>query len=164
MSNNINEIVGYNLKVVRVRRGWSQAFVSRQTGISVRSISRLETGRGASKKLVNQLCSFYQVSIHSLYLDKKVSTKEISPVNLIPDDVLFRLVLSNSFVGEVQREAVLRFNDVIQKNAVMFREDIEAILPDIISQKKSYSLSDMIACGLAVNRQTLQNVSNIQIA
>ena len=164
MSNDINEIVGYNLKVVRVRRGWSQMFVARQTGISVRSISRLETGRGASKKLINQLCSFYKISIHSLYLEEKINTKETSPVNLIPDDVLFRLVLSNSFVGEVQREAVLRFNDVVQKNAVMYREDIEAILPDIISQKKSYSLSDMIACGLAVNRQTLQNVSNIQIA
>ena len=163
MKNNINEVMAYNLKAARIRRGWSQEFVARQTGISIRSISRVETGRGVSKKMLEKLSSFYRIPIYSLYEEEECK-KEGSTINLIPDDVLLRLVLGNSFVGEIQREAVLRFNDVIQKNAVMYREDIEAILPDVISQKKSYSLADMIACGIAVNRQTLQNVSKIQIA
>lgn len=162
MSYSVNENLGHSLKIIRVRKGWSQSFVSLQTGISIRSISRLETGKGVSKKLISQLCSFYQVPIHSLYSEEKGSEILVSSVNLIPDDVLLKLMLGNSFVGEIQRETVLRFNDVIQKNAVMFREDIEAILLDVISQKKTYSLVDMIACGLAVNRRTLQNVSKLQ--
>lgn len=163
MSNDMNKMIGYNLKAVRVERGWSQAFVAREVGISIRSISRLETGRSVSKKLVKKLCMFYRISINSLYKEEDASKNTVETVDLIPEDVVFRLLLSSSFVGEVQRETVLRFNDSIQKNAVMFRGDIEAILSDVISKKQSYTLVDMIACGLAVNRRTLQNISKMQI-
>lgn len=93
-----------------------------------------------------------------------VIEKKQQTVDLIPDDVAVRLLCQSTFVGDIQREAVLRFNDAIQKNAVMLREDIEAILPEIISSKKSYSLADIISCCMAVNQRTVKNISKIVVA
>ena len=97
-------------------------------------------------------------------VDMNVIEKKQQTVDLIPDDVAVRLLCQSTFVGDIQREAVLRFNDAIQKNAVMLREDIEAILPEIISSKKSYSLADIISCCMAVNQRTVKNISKIVVA
>ena len=43
-------------------------------------------------------------------------------------------------------------------------KDIEAILPEIISSKKSYSLADIISCCMAVNQRTVKNISKIVVA
>lgn len=163
--NSLNQILAENLKDIRVGRGWSQAFVARQLGISQRTISRAETGCGISKALLKKLCAFYCIPVDSVYMKKcGQENREPVQVDLIPDDVAVRLLCQSTFVGDIQREAVLRFNDAIQKEAVMFREDIEAILPDVISSKKSYSLADVVSCCMAVNQWTVKNISKIAVA
>lgn len=161
MSNSRSESIGYKLKTIRIRKGWSQSFVSRQVGISIRSISRLETGRTASKNLIKKLCTLYQIPSYSLYEEKPLQGKEAVTVDLIPEDVMVKLVLGNSLVNDIQREAVLRFNDFIQKNALMLREDVEEVLPDVISNKKSYTLADVVSCCMAVNQRTIVNIGNL---
>lgn len=163
--NNFNLIIAENLKDIRVERGWSQSFVARQLDISQRTISRAETGCGISKTLLKKLCAFYCIPLGSVYMERcGREKKEPAQVDLIPDDIAVKLLCQSTFVGDIQREAVLRFNDAIQKKAVMFREDIEAILPDVISDKKSYSLADVISCCMAVNQRTVKNISKIAVA
>ena len=163
--NNLNLIIAENLKDIRVERGWSQSFVARQLDISQRTISRAETGCGISKTLLKKLCAFYCIPLGSVYMERcGREKKEPAQVDLIPDDIAVKLLCQSTFVGDIQREAVLRFNDAIQKKAVMFREDIEAILPDVISDKKSYSLADVISCCMAVNQRTVKNISKIAVA
>lgn len=64
---------------------------------------------------------------------------------MIPEDVAVKLLCQSSFVGDIQRESILRFNEFIQKNAIMYREQVEKILPEVISKKQSYTLSDIIS-------------------
>lgn len=163
--NNFNQIIAENLKNIRAERGWSQSFVARQLDISQRTISRAETGCGISKTLLRKLCAFYCIPLNRICMEKCTQEKkEPVQIDLIPDDVAVKLLCQSTFVGDIQREAVLRFNDAIQKNAVMFREDIEAILPEVISSKKTYSLADVISCCMAVNQCTVKNISKIAVA
>lgn len=164
---NHNECIACHLKSERRKRSWSQAFVCNNLHISIRTLSRAENGKGISKAILKKLCSLYRIPISQMYMDVDVDMnvieKKQQPVDLIPDDVAVRLLCQSTFVGDIQREALLRFNDTIQKNAVMFREDIEAILPEVISSKKSYSLADVIICCMAVNQRTVRNISKIAV-
>lgn len=157
---NANLIIAANLKAIRFGKGWSQSFVASQLGMSQRTVSRAETGTVVSKRTLKLLCGLYQVPLASLYNE---STPEQSvEMQVVPDEVVTRLLIKNSFISDLEREIILRYTNVIQKNAVLFREDIEAIIPQIISRKKNYSITDVIACGLAVNRLTLKKCSQYQ--
>ncbi len=43
----------------------------------------------------------------------------------------------------------------------MMREDIERVLPDIVSDKKAYSLQELISVAMAVNQITIRNIGNM---
>lgn len=164
MTDEMKKIVGHSLRSARWEKGWSQAFVERQTGISIRTISRAETGCGISKNYLKRLCALYQIPMESVYSDTEQERRISMQVTPIPDDVAVRLLMQSSFVSDIQREAVLRFNDSIQKNAVMYQEQVEDILPEIISRKRTYTVSDIVQCCLEVNRRTVQSISQIAIA
>ena len=55
MDNNTNRLVGNNLRRERWIRDWSQAFVAGLLGISIRTLSRTETGRGVSRGVLKKL-------------------------------------------------------------------------------------------------------------
>lgn len=164
MEEELKVTLGNNLKYIRWQKCWSQAFVCRQVGISIRTLSRAETGCGISKHTLNKLCGLYQVPMKSFYQDKK---KEVSPeyhVDLIPESVMTQMIMESDLLSNIQREAVLRFNDCLQKDALMMREDIEKVLPDIVSDKKSYSLQELISVAMAVNQITIKNIGNMAVA
>ena len=160
--NSINQVVSYNLKVARVRQNWSQAFVSNLTGLSIRSISRAETGHSVSKSTLKRLCALYHIDISGLY-ELVHEQKEVN-VDLVPESTVVGLLMKNSFISDLQRETILRFSHNIRKDALMNREDVEAILPAVISKKQAYTLADIVACCLAVNQQTIHNITNIAVA
>ena len=60
MDDNLKRIIGNQLWECRVKKGWTQAFVARQLGISIRTISRVENGSGISKTLLQKTCSLYR--------------------------------------------------------------------------------------------------------
>lgn len=159
---NVNLLIGENLKRIRISKGWSQIFVANQLGISQRTISRAECGCGISKRTLKLLCGFYQADPSAIY-----ETWEQEPaknIKIISDDVATALLLKNSFVQDLQREVVLRHTAVIQKEALMMREDIEKIIPEALSVKKAYSLSDVITVCMAVNQRTLFCIRNLALA
>lgn len=73
MDDNTNRLVGNNLRRERWIRDWSQAFVARQLDISIRTLSRAETGCGISKKILKKLCCLYQIPLAKLYDEKETS-------------------------------------------------------------------------------------------
>lgn len=165
MDNQMKQMIGNHLWGCRAKKGWTQEFVARQLGISIRTVSRIENGAGISKSLLKKMCSLYRIPVSEVYEQKVSINKTVIPtqVDMIPENVAVKLLCQSSFVGDIQRESILRFNESIQKNAIMYREQVEEILPEVISKKQSYTLSDIISCCMAVNQKTLDNISKIAV-
>ena len=159
---NVNLLVADNLKRIRISKGWSQSFVANQLGIAQRTISRAESGCGVSKRTLEMLCSMYQVSVASIY--GECVQEKPREVQVIPDDVAVGLLIRNSFIQDLEQEVILRYTDTIGKEALMMREDVERIIPEALSHKKSYTLSDVITAGMMVNQKTLSNIRKFVIA
>ena len=159
---NVNLLVADNLKRIRISKGWSQSFVANQLGIAQRTISRAECGCGVSKRTLEMLCSMYQVSVASIY--GECVQEKPREVQVIPDDVVVGLLIRNSFIQDLEQEVILRYTDTIGKEALMMREDVERIIPEALSHKKSYTLSDVITAGMMVNQKTLSNIRKFVIA
>ena len=165
MDNQMKQVIGNHLWGCRAKKGWTQEFVARQLGISIRTVSRVENGAGISKPLLKKMCSLYRIPISEIYERAELINKTVVPtqVDVIPEDVAVKLLCQSSFVGDIQRESILRFNESIQKNAIMYREQVDEILPEVISKKQSYTLSDIISCCMAVNQKTLDNISMMAV-
>lgn len=166
MDKEMNQVIGNHLWGCRAKKGWTQEFVARQLGISIRTISRVENGAGISKSLLKKMCSLYRIPLSEIYEQQPVVNKTTNPVqvDMIPDDVAIKLLCQSSFVNDIQRESILRFNDSIQKNALMYREEVEEILPKVIHKKQSYTLAEVIQCCMEINQRTLDNITKIAVA
>lgn len=156
---NVNLIVAENLKRIRVNKGWSQAFVARQLGVAQRTISRCECGCGVSERTLKKLCSLYGVTIASLY--NEYEQEQSRGTQIVPDEVAVGLLIRNSFIQDLEKEVILRYTDIIQKEALLMREDVEQIIPEALSCKKTYSLSEVVTVCMAVNQKTLSIVREI---
>lgn len=159
---NIKSIIASNLKSTRESKGWSQSFVANQLGISQRTISRAECGCGASKHTLKMLCGLYQVPIASLY--NECVQEKPKGMQIVPDDIVVGLLIRNSFIQDLEQEVILRYTDTVQKEALMMREDIEQIIPEAISSKKSYTLQDVISACMLTNQKTLAMIRGFAIA
>lgn len=159
---NVNLLVADNLKRIRISKGWSQSFVANQLGIAQRTISRAECGCGVSKRTLEMLCSMYQVSVASIY--GECVQENPREVQIIPDDIAVGLLIRNSFIQDLEQEVILRYTDTIGKEALMMREDVERIIPEALSHKKSYTLADVITACMVVNQKTLSKIRKMAIA
>lgn len=159
---NVNLLVADNLKRIRISKGWSQSFVANQLGIAQRTISRAECGCGVSKRTLEMLCSMYQVSVASIY--GECVQENPREVQVVPDDVAVGLLIRNSFIQDLEQEVILRYTDTIGKQALMLREDVERIIPEALSHKKSYTLADVITACMVVNQKTLSKIRKMAIA
>ena len=156
---NVNLLVADNLKRIRISKGWSQSFVANQLGIAQRTISRAECGCGVSKRTLEMLCSMYQVSVASIY--GECVQENPREVQVVPDDVAVGLLIRNSFIKDLEQEVILRYTDTIGKQALMLREDVERIIPEALSHKKSYTLADVITACMVVNQKTLSKIRKL---
>lgn len=159
---NVNLLVADNLKSIRISKGWSQSFVANQLGIAQRTISRAECGCGVSKRTLEMLCSMYQVSVASIY--GECVQENPREVQVVPDDVAVGLLVRNSFIKDLEQEVILRYTDTIGKQALMLREDVERIIPEALSHKKSYTLADVITACMVVNQKTLSKIRKMAVA
>ena len=159
---NVKVIIAENLKSIRISKGWSQSFVASQLGIAQRTISRAECGVGISKRTLKKLCSLYQVTVASVYDECVQETPRGTQV--VPDDIATALLIKTSFVQNFEQEVILRYTDNIQKEALMMREDVERILPEALTIKKSYSLAEVVNACMLTNQKTLSNIRQLAIA
>ena len=149
-------LVAKKLRDVRLSKMYSQAFVANQLGISQRTITRAETDASISSNMLKRICRFYQIPMSYLYEENHIEEKRC--VDLVPEDVAVNLLIKNSFIEDIQRETIYRYNDKIKKEAVMHREDVERFLPEVIHNKKQYTLLDLISCCMAINQKTIENI------
>lgn len=159
---NVNLTIAENLKAIRISKGWSQSFVANQLGIAQRTISRAECGCGVSKRTLKMLCNLYQVTVASVYDECVQETPRGTQV--VPDDVAVGLLIRNSFIQDLEQEVILRYTDTIQREALMMRSDIETILPEVLTLKKSYTMQDIITACMLVNQKTLSNIRKLAVA
>lgn len=152
----MKNIIAQNLRNVRLQRGWTQEFVANQLQISQRTISRAENGVGLSKDTMKRLCGLYQIQISYLYEERyEIQSPSVS---VVPEEVVLGLLVRNSFISDLQNETIRRYNNKVVKDAVMTRDDIESILSDYISGRKSFTLADIVQCGMLVNQSTIHNI------
>ena len=152
----INNVVAENLRNVRIRKGWTQKFVANQLQISQRTISRAENGVGLSKDTMKRLCGLYQVSMQYLYVEQheeRVQSREI-----VPESVALHLLMKNSFISDLQNETIRRYNDKVTKDAIMTRNDVEAVVKEYASGRRTFTFADIIQCGILINQSTIHNI------
>ncbi len=159
---NVNLIVAENLKSIRISKGWSQSFVADQLGIAQRTISRAECGCGVSKRTLKKLCNLYQVNMATLY--NECVQEQPRGTQVVPDDVAVGLLIRNSFIQDLEQEIILRYTDTIQKEALMMRSDVEQIIPEALTPKKSYTMQDIITACMLTNQRTLANIRQLAIS
>jgi hypothetical protein len=70
-------------------------------------------------------------------------------------------MMKNSFISDLQLETIYRYNSIISDKCTMLRDDVELLLKSVISNKKHYTLSDVISCCLMINQETISNALNI---
>lgn len=159
------EIIGNNLRSARWRKGWSQEFVSRQTQLSLRTISRAENGKGLSKDSLTRLCKLYMIPIEEVFVKDRRTIDRTAPVPSVPIETVARLLTKSSFLQDIQREAILQLNAAVQTNAFMCREEIAYdIIPEVLCQKTSYTLTDVVDACMEVNRRTMESIRTIASA
>ncbi|MBQ6886802.1 MAG: helix-turn-helix transcriptional regulator [Lachnospiraceae bacterium] len=159
---NVNLVVAENLKSIRVGRGWSQSLVANQLGIAQRTVSRAECGCGVSKRTLKMLCGLYQVPMASLY--NECVQEQPRGTQVVPDDVAVKLLIRNSFIQDLEQEVIIRYTDAIQREALMMRADIEQIIPEVLTLKKTYTLADVVTACMLTNQKTLSNIRQLAIA
>lgn len=153
---NMKEIIAENLRNVRLQHGWTQEFVANQLQISQRTVSRAETGCGLSKDTMKRFCGLYQIPVTYLYEEEHEVRMPL--VSVVPDEVALQLLMKNSFVSDLQSETVRRYNDKVSKDAIMTRTDVEAIVNEYVSGRRTFTLADIIQCGMLVNQSTIHNI------
>lgn len=152
----MKNIIAQNLRNVRLQRGWTQEFVANQLQISQRTISRAENGVGLSKDTMKRLCGLYQIPISYLYEERhEIQSPSVS---VVPEEVALGLLVRNSFISDLQNETIRRYNNKVVKDAVMTRDDIESIISDYTSGRKSFTLADIVQCAMLVNQSTIHNI------
>lgn len=150
------DIIAVNLRNLRLQRGWTQEFVANQLQISQRTISRAENGAGLSRDTMKRLCSLYQISMQYLYEEQH--NERVPSVDIIPEDVALRLLVKNSFINDLQSETVRRYNDKVSRDAIMTRTEVENIIREYASGRNTFTMADIVQCGMLVNQSTIHNI------
>lgn len=159
---NINLIISENLKRIRIGKGWSQSFVARQIGVAQKTISRAECGCGVSKRTLKRICGLYQIPVASVY-DECVP-EAVRSMQIVSEEVAVGLLIKNSFIQDLEQEIILRYINIIQKEALILRDDIELLIQEVLPKKKSYSFSEVVSACLVANQKTLSKIRQLEIA
>jgi len=148
------DVIGKNIRKVRLEHNWSQRFVAGQINISHQSLSRIENGYPVSAHLLKKVAGFLQIPLNELYKEETTATESTV---FIPDNVMAKLILnSQSMVEAIYQESVLRYKHQLKQDGILLQKDIENLIAQYFSNKASYSISDLIYVGMLANQKTLE--------
>lgn len=81
-----------------------------------------------------------------LYDEKEMIQKPVpTRVDLVPKNVAVGMLIKNPFISDLQHETICRYNYRIIKDAITHRKEVKEFLLEVISEKKQYSLADVIS-------------------
>lgn len=153
-------VVGENLKRERTSHQWSQNWVSRQTGICVRTLSRAENGQGMSASKLKVLANFYGVQLANLYCERK-PTSFADIITPIPFYKMAGILEDSEFLGIVQKMVILYFKDLIQEEALLSRVDAKKLADELLGLNKQITEKDFVNIILTINRRTLEKIEQL---
>lgn len=64
------------VRKIRLQRGWSQEHLSQLSGLSVRTIQRIERGQKAGLESLNALAAVFEISITELQVESDMNNKQ----------------------------------------------------------------------------------------
>lgn len=67
-----------NVQKLRLRRGWSQQQLAELSGLSARTIQRIENGQTASTESLKSLASVFEIDFYSLTSEQAMETQSAS--------------------------------------------------------------------------------------
>ena len=165
MGDEAKRLLGNNLRRIRWMKGWSQQFVCDQTGLSIRTLSRGESGHGLSRRTLNKLAALYRVPLAKLYLKEGAADPQPkAAVEPMPFDSIVRILSQSDFVSRIQQETLLNFNISVQEKGPMLRPDVEEMLPKILGDRKTYSRVDIIMAAIAVSNETVRRIGEMIVS
>lgn len=154
----LNLVIADNLRNERMKRNWSQQFVADQTGLSMRTVSRCENGKGMSCYTLKTLCRLYGLNPMDAYRtsspDDAFGGNAISPTRIIS------VVANSRFIYDIQKEIVLSLSQEMKNESFISREQIKNLIYASTGKKNSYSLEDMVTCCREVNSLTTAQMMN----
>ncbi len=155
-------IISENLRLARLKHGWSQQFVARHTGMSVKTISRAENGIHVSKYALDKLCNTYDISLLSV-VQTAISDEVSHTKDFIPPQRLANMLGSSDFLRSVQQECVMHYIDYAKETSYLNREQILTILYEIVGKKDNYSRDDLIKAAKEINLHTVLLMENAAV-
>ncbi len=73
----IKEILGENIRNLRVGKGWTQVYLADRLQITAPFLAQIESGkRGTSLELVESVAELFEIPIASLFLEKTPNRSE----------------------------------------------------------------------------------------
>ncbi len=155
-------ILATNLKRVRIKKGWSQAYVTRQLGMSIRTLSKAETGKGISDKNLDKLCVLYGINYKSLF-DSELTRKSSNPRNVLSEEEILRIIRNNSFVEDIEQGTIHKYKDKLLRELRLDRAEIEDIINSVTDKEVGFKLDEVVWCCMAVNVKILELISQENI-
>lgn len=73
---------------LRLQRGWSQQQLADLSGLSVRTVQRIERGQGASTESLKSLASVFEIDFSELQTEPDVNQPSLNHQHASPDELL----------------------------------------------------------------------------
>jgi transcriptional regulator with XRE-family HTH domain len=84
----IKDILGKNIKILRARRGLSQADLSEKAGISVNFLSNIERGiKFPQPDMLSKIANAFGVEVNELFFENLVTSKGNELLNHMSEDL-----------------------------------------------------------------------------
>ena len=118
-TSNIDQIVGRNIRIHRLTKGWSQTALGGRIGVTFQQIQKYENGKNrvGSGRLF-QIAALLDVPVTSFFEGGELTLRESgpSPVQLLAEPLCLRLVQAFSAISDRQtRRAVVVLVESIRR-------------------------------------------------
>ncbi|QFJ56204.1 helix-turn-helix transcriptional regulator [Pseudobutyrivibrio xylanivorans] len=152
-------VIAKKLREIRIKKGWSQAFVARQLGLSIRTISRLENCHGLSNRNLERICLLYGTNLKELC--EIPTTKSLRRRNIISEETIFNILLNHPFISDIEHESIHQFVNLVLQEARFDRDVIEDIVLSATNKRGTYNMSDVVWCCMVVNMRVLDIITTL---
>ena len=156
------DIISHNLRIERLRHGWSQQFVADHAGLSLKSVWRAENYVHVTRYGLDRLCNLYDISLLSV-VQTAISNDAPQTKDFIPPQRLANMLGSSDFLRSVQHECVMHYIDHAKETSHLSRKQILAILYEMLGKQDSYSRDDFVKAARAINIYTVLLMENAAV-
>ena len=164
MSFQIDEVVGYNLKEIRLNKNMTQQFLANLTNVSKQTISNIEKGQGANSKTLERIAQYLDVSPLDFYKEvsevdignvefKRASTKGIDKCSSINYDYVKEITLLITSIVNDTKENIY-YQKVLPVVKDIFKNNRDILLDKLDAVKSHsnyivlYDLEEIIISGI----------------